>query len=338
LSSICIFPPQTGQGGPASFTGRLVSGLKARGYEVHHDPQAKDCAVVLVIGGTRHLDALWQAQRRGVRIVQRLNGMNWLHRRMRTGIKHYLRSEVNNWILTVIRSRLADRIIYQSQFSRDWWHSRQGVTRASSTIIYNGVDLNAFSADGPEARPGDVFRILMVEGHLGGVMTSGLENALGLLGVLGKDPSQSWELMVAGKVPEENRAQIAQIHPQLKIRWTGVIQRDQVPQLDRSAHLLFSADLNAACPNSVIEALACGLPVLAYATGALPEMVTAPAGLVVPYGSDHWKLESPVVEPLAQAARQIVQNQAAFRSGARARAVAMFDIQKIIAAYLENIL
>jgi glycosyltransferase involved in cell wall biosynthesis len=338
LSSICIFPPQTGLGGPASFSGRLASALRQRGIRVHHDPNEPDCEAVLVIGGTRRLEFLWQARRRGVRIVQRLNGMNWLHRKLRTGLKHFLRSEINNWILAVIRSQLADRIIYQSNFSRDWWQAAHGPTRAASAVIYNGVDLAAFSPDGPHERPQDTLRLLMVEGHLGGAMAPGLDNAVELLRALGQDPAQTWELMVAGQVPQESRVRIEERHPELKISWAGVIQREQIARLDRSAHCLFSADINAACPNSVIEALACGLPVIAYATGALPEMVSSASGCMVPYGSNHWDLEPPLVAPLAEAARKMAREQDSFRPGARARAEELFDIQKIVDAYLKVIL
>jgi hypothetical protein len=72
--------------------------------------------------------------------------------------------------------------------------------------------------------------------------------------------------------------------------------------------VLFSTDLNAACPNSVIEAMACGLPVLAYDTGALAEIVQDGAGEVVPYGADHWQLEDPQVPPLAEACLKILQD------------------------------
>lgn len=338
MTSLCIYPPQTGRGGPASFTSRLISALGERGIHVHHDPLAPDCAAVLVIGGTRRMDLVWRARKRGVRVVQRLNGMNWLHRRLPTGLKHFLRAEANNWILAVIRSRLADRIIYQSQFSRDWWQAAHGAVRAPGTVIYNGVDLDAFSPEGPDQRPSDAFRLLLVEGHLGGTMVSGLKNAAELVSALSKNSSKRWELMVAGEVPQATREQIAAGYPGPKITFAGAVPRDQVPDLDRSAHVLFSADLNAACPNSVIEALACGLPVAAYATGALAEMVPPGAGCVAPYGSNHWKLEPPVVGPLAEGVRRICLEQDAYRAAARARAVEHFDIRKKVSEYLEILL
>ena len=44
---------------------------------------------ILVIAGTRNLLPLWRARRRGVRIVQRLDGINWIHRRRHTGLRHF---------------------------------------------------------------------------------------------------------------------------------------------------------------------------------------------------------------------------------------------------------
>jgi glycosyltransferase involved in cell wall biosynthesis len=89
--------------------------------------------------------------------------------------------------------------------------------------------------------------------------------------------------MVVGRVRPETQA-IWQQRSSVPIVWAGLQPAERIPELDRSAHLLYSADLNAACPNSVIEALACGLPVLAFDTGALQELVVGDAGRVVPYG------------------------------------------------------
>jgi glycosyltransferase involved in cell wall biosynthesis len=98
--------------------------------------------------------------------------------------------------------------------------------------------------------------------------------------------------------------------------------------------LLYSADINAACPNAVIEALACGTPVLAFDTGALPELVTDGSGRVVPYGSNPWELEKPDLPALAESAVEILLNQAGFRTGARQRAETLFGLDQMVNSYL----
>ena len=332
--AICILPQLKGLGGPASFAARLTAALQQRGCAVQHDPLAADVRAVLVMGGTRRLDLLWQARRRGTRIVQRLNGMNWVHRKLPTGLRHYIKAETGNWILSTIRKNLADRIIYQSRFTQDWWQTVYGQVRASTQVVHNGVDLNAFSPVGPEQPPTDRLRILMLEAHLGGGMEPGLENAIRMVQLLNQDGTARWELLVAGDVPADLRSRWSARSGEW-LQWAGIVPRDQVPALDRAAHLLFSADLNAACPNSVVEALACGLPVISFATGALPEMVTGNAGRVVPYGSNFWNLEPPVIAPLAEAARQVAAHQELFRPAARARAEEAYNIDRVVEDYLK---
>jgi glycosyltransferase involved in cell wall biosynthesis len=96
--------------------------------------------------------------------------------------------------------------------------------------------------------------------------------------------------------------------------------------------------LNAACPNSVIEAMACGLPVLAFATGALPELVTGDSGRVVPYGGDPWKLDNPDILALTEAAVEILQDQSHYRKAARQRAEEAFGMDKMVDRYLDVLL
>ncbi len=331
---VCILPRLEGLGGPASFRARLVAGLHQRGVPIVSAPSDPHCKVILVIGGTSRMDELWRAQRRGVRIVQRLNGMNWIHRRRFTGVRHFLRSEWNNFVLATIRRSLAQHVVYQSNFARTWWQTVYKSVSASNTVIYNGVDLQAFSPEGTQQRLNGSYRLLLVEGRLGGGNEQGLENAFHLARRLNEIMDQSVELMVVGDVPARLQGRYERLAPGL-INWRGVVKRDQIPEIDRSANVLFSADLNAACPNSVIEALACGLPVVSYATGALPELIEGDSGLVVPWGSNYWRLEPPDIPILADAARQILTQPERFRQAARARAEAAFGLEKMVERYLE---
>jgi glycosyltransferase involved in cell wall biosynthesis len=121
------------------------------------------------------------------------------------------------------------------------------------------------------------------------------------------------------------------------VNFAGEVPAEKIPDLDRSAHVLYAADVNAACPNSVIEALACGLPVVAFDTGALSELITVDAGRLSPYGGDPWNLDPPDIESLAEAANQIITNQVGFRTAARKRAEEAFALNQMVQGYLDVI-
>ena len=336
MTRICIVPRVEGLAGMASFRLKFEEGLRSRGVEVTHD-LSQPCDAVLVIAGTRDLLPLWRARRRAARIVQRLDGINWVHRRRSTGPGHFLRAEYGNFILSFIRGRLADRIIYQSDFSRKWWEDWYGRTRVPSVCIHNGVDLGVYTPDGPGGPPGERTRLLIVEGSLGGGYDMGLDNAIALAETLQSEYGFPMELMVVGRISEEHRRSVG-ARSRVPLVWAGSVPRERIPEIDRSAHLLFSADLNAACPNSVIEALACGLPVVSFDTGALRELVPHSAGRIVPYGADPWKIEQPDIQGLARAAAEVLREPDRFRRGARAQAEAVLGLDRMVDAYLKVLL
>lgn len=344
---ICVIPQVSGVGGMVSFKGRLIAGLQKRGVEISQDLEDQPYQAVLVIGGTRQLAKLWKVRRQGIPIVQRLDGINWLHRLLfrRNGsgfnIRYYLRSEYGNWILKTIRNRLATRLVYQSQFVQQWWNRKAGQIDTPFQIIYNGVNLNLYSPQGAHSRPADRLRILLVEGSLLGGYEWGLRQAMQLaekmhsqLHNISDIFSRGVELMVVGKVDKKIQT-YWQTKCQIPIIWRGQIPLEEIPSVDRSAHLLYSADIQPACPNAVIEALACGLPVLAFDTGAISEIVKGAAGRVVPYGGDPWQLDEPDINSLVDAGLEIAQDQLIFRSGARKRAEEVFDEQRMVERYLE---
>jgi glycosyltransferase involved in cell wall biosynthesis len=360
--TICLVPRLQGVGGMVSFQHRLAQKLQDRGVQVAYDLNPASCSAVLVVGGTRQIAGLWRIKRRGVRIVQRLDGMNWLHRlrlsethkikgrKVSASLRHYLRAEYGNWLLALIRRHLADCIVYQSEFALQWWERRYGATRIKKTVIYNGVDLELFSPTGSHVLPPDRWRLLLVEGSLMGGYEQGLESAVSLGMTLAETVSthpdlsirRPVELLVAGRVSQhvrqawdERMKAPAFQEEAFSLRWAGLVPGERIPELDRSAHLLYSADINAACPNSVIEALACGLPVAAFATGALPELVQGESGRVVAYGGDPWKLDPPDIPSLSQAALKMLENLDHHRFAARERAEAAFDLEKMADLYYE---
>ncbi|MCW5888116.1 MAG: glycosyltransferase family 4 protein [Anaerolineales bacterium] len=336
MKRIGIIPKVSGIGGMVSFQAKFIRGLEQRQIQHTFAPD-ESIDSLLVIGGTRHFNTLRQARQRNLPVIQRLDGINWLHRRLPTGPLHWLRAERGNRVLAHIRSRLATGIIYQSHFVHAWWQSQFG-PGPDARIIHNGVDLNTFTPHGPETPPASYFRILVVEGSLRGGYESGLESAVQLARRLEHEYRLDVELAVAGLVSEMQRAHYA-ARTQRPITWLGVVANEQVPALNRGAHLLYSTDINAACPNSVIEALACGLPVLAYDTGALNELVPTAAGRLVPYGGDPWKLDAPDAAGLAAAANELLTapaaQQAARRQAARAHAEAHLSLDQMVDAYIE---
>jgi len=337
---VCLIPKLIGLGGMVSFQGKLVEGLAARGIGVSFSLEDRPYQAVLVIGGIRDLAGLLRARRQGFPIVQRLDGMNWLHRKRHTGVKHYIRAEYGNWLLTQIRAQLAHKIVYQSSFSKQWWEQAHGPTHVPCDVIYNGVDLKRYRPESASQPPTDRFRVLMVEGTLGGGYELGLETGIQLVQRLNQsNPSlnKKVELVVAGRVTPALQEKWIN-NSGVSLAFTGQVPADAIIELDRSAHLLYSADINAACPNSVIEALACGLPVAAFNTGALPELVTGEAGRIIPYGGDPWNLDLPDVDALAGAAREILFKQEQFRPEARQRAEQAFGLDQMVSGYVNALL
>ncbi len=331
---LCLVPKVHGTGGMVSFQKKFTAGLKTRGVDVCTDLEESHYDGVLVIGGTRQILQLRNVKNKGIPIIQRLNGMNWIHRKKYTGIKHFFRAEYGNIVLSTIRSRIADGIVYQSKFSREWWERKHGPTKVPNVVVHNGIDLSKYKPKGSLSLSKETVRIQLVEGNFGGGYEIGLETAVKLVNLLSTEHDLHVELAVAGKTSADLKMEWNE-KSEVPILWHGYVSPEQIIELNRSAHLLFASDTNAACPNSVIEALACGLPVVSFDTGALKELVTDGAGQIVDYGGDPWKLDPPDVEALAKAALEVIDNNKKYRKAARKRAEQAFDLDKMTEAYLD---
>ena len=331
MTRICIYPRVESMGGVGSFRLKFAEGLKSRGIEVSYNLDDPHVDIILLLAGTRNLLGLYRARKRGVPITQRLDGINWIQRVRWTGFRYHLRAEYGNAALAFIRRFLADKIVYQSEFTHQWWEDWYGKTRVPHTVIHNAVDLDIYSPERAKALTTKKYRILLVEGSLAGGLDSGLrwavelaENLTNLLPI---------ELLVVGRVDAKRKAEILS-NTKAEVKFLGIVPREDIPEIDRSAHLYFSAEVNPPCPNAVIEALACGLPVLGFDTGSLSELVPSIGGKTVPYGGDVWKLEEPNISALTESALEIIRNLEKYQKGARQHAEKNLGLDQMVEKYL----
>ncbi len=322
---VCL-TPKVGSGGPASFQIRLEEEFRRLGVETTFDPASRPLDAVLVFAGTRNYGLLRKCRREKIRIVQRLDAINWLHRISPRPMRHFLRAEAFNMLLRVIRFFFADRIIYQSQFARRWWEAWYGVPRAEARVIYNGVPLDQYPSHG---NPHDG-SLLVVEGHLPHdvYLRCLLETANRQL----VKKSSLKKMLIMGSADPAWDSIWSLLDPPPEI--TGARPYVEVRERQAQAGLYLSLDLNAACPNAVVEALASGLPVIGFDTGSLRELVGR-GGEVVEFEGNPWQLELPRnLDSIGDAGRQVLSRWDSYSQAARQEAVSKFDIRATAQAYL----
>lgn len=151
---------------------------------------------------------------------------------------------------------LADSAIFQSNYSRECFHNLNIQYPRSNTVILNGTDNRIFYP--PNCMPDFSNRVVLVtnswsKNHNKGFKTIALFSELNRVQVLH-----------IGNWPED-------ISPR-RVKLLGTMQENEVAEvLKKGQYFLFPSE-NEACPNTVVEALACGLPVLYHDSGGTPEL------------------------------------------------------------------
>ena len=141
-------------------------------------------------------------------------------------------------------------------------------------------------------------------------------------------------LILAGDGPEERnlRAQASRLGLDRRITFAGHVRHHELPPLYRSADLFVLPSDFDNSPNAVLEAMACGLAVVATDVGGVPEYVAHGKGGALTPAGDADALARTIVEWLDAAPRR--REAAAFN---RQRAVQQFSWRasaaKLLAVY-----
>jgi glycosyltransferase involved in cell wall biosynthesis/phosphoheptose isomerase len=210
---------------------------------------------------------------------------------------------------------------------------RLGASNTNMTVIPCGVDLDLFRPDGPrEPRRNGLNRLVCV-GRL--VERKGIGNAISALRRL-----PDAELIVAGGSDRARLAEDSEARRLLaladeedvaaRVELRGRLDRDQVPRLLRSADAVVSVPWYEPFGIVPLEAMACGVPVVASAVGGMIDTVVYDStGLHVP-PRDPERL----AEVLASLLRDPGRRERLGRAGVQ-RTRRFYDWNRIAAATLD---
>jgi glycosyltransferase involved in cell wall biosynthesis len=215
----------------------------------------------------------------------------------------------------------ADHVLYQSRFSKDSSDVFLGEPQGKWEILHNAVDVHHFT---PAPAPPDGGPVLL----LGGDQTQEYRLELGLrafASVLQSEPDA--RLLVSGRLVSPVEPLLDELDLRSRVELTGRYMQRDGPQLLRRAHLWLHTKVNDPCPSAVIEAMACGLPVVYPLSGGTVELVGEEAGIGVPHPLDWERDQPPAPEALAAAVIQALADRPRYSTAARQRAVERFALE-----------
>ncbi len=206
--------------------------------------------------------------------------------------------------------------------------ARLGVPRARIRVVPCGVDTEQFSPDGPVAEHGERVRLLaaepLTEPDSLAIAVQALADVPGAELVVTGGPDES------GLAKNKARQDLTRMATTLgvgdRLAFTGRVSPDDLPALLRSADVLVSTAPYEPIGLTVLQAMACGTPVVAPATGAARDaVVDVTTGLLLPPGT-------PSPARLAAVLRRLLASTLrleAYGIGAADRAKSRYSLQRI---------
>ena len=246
------------------------------------------------------------ARRRRIPVVVNQNGVGypaWAGGRA---------EEVNRPLGAALRA--AAHVLYQSEFCKTSADRFLGEPVGSWEILPNAVDVDRFA---PAEEPPAGGPVLL----LGGDQSQGdyrLDLALRTFRLV-RDRHPEARLVVTGEIGGPRDLGDG-------VQLVGRYSQADAPRLFRSAHVLLHTQMNDSCPSVVLEAMACGLPVVHPASGGTVELVGDVGGIDVPHEGDWERLVPPSAEAMAEAVEKVLGALDFYSRGARQRAVERFAL------------
>lgn len=198
---------------------------------------------------------------------------------------------------------LASGVVYQSAWGKKFVESRLRVHPKQSVVIHNGADTSSFRGLSIDKKGFDRIVLCCAQWmdrkherkakRLDAIVDAFLIAA-------GNNPSLNLGLFIAGK----NTLKLK--HP--RVVNLGHVDHGVLPRVYASSDVMVHICHLDACPNSVVDALVCGLPVVCNNIGGTPELVRDD-GIVVKLDRDFPSTPTYILKDLSVVGSKIVDVQ-----------------------------
>ncbi len=285
--------------------------------------------VVYTLSNTPYLSslALKLLKRRGVPLVLNQNGVfysawfegDWREKNREMAISYHA----------------ADYVFWQSSFCKDCADQFLGKRKGAGEILFNAVNIEHYKPKYQKEKGPPTYLLTgkiddhifyRVEATLRGFARAQQQGLIG-------------RLVIAGWMSEGARLNTLSLCEKLQISDTvnliGTYSQKEAPAIYQSADVYVMLKHNDPCPNTVLEALSCGVPVLYSASGGVPELVGDLAGLGLPVAQGFDESYLPDINSIANGMIDILENLDLRKQAARQRAVEAFDLRSWVSRHEE---
>ena len=220
----------------------------------------------------------------------------------------------------------ADYVFWQSEFCKRASNKFLGDRKGDGEVLYNAVDTSVFS---PKKRNSSSCFSYLITGKFDTHVLYRVRAAIAGLAMVRKEGLNA-ELKIGGWIERSDLVQdmIADFNLAGYVHLLGPYNQSTAPDIYRSADAFVMLKYLDPCPNTVIEALSTGLPIVYSSSGGVPELVGAEAGVGMPVPIDWFKLHTPNESQIAASMLEVFEKRVPMGDAARQRAIEMFDITK----------
>ncbi len=247
-----------GIGGPSTFMRHLRQYLLETEYQFIEDERQYEKADSIFFPISYNKRILDHFKANNLSIIQRLDGVYYPS-------KHGIRYLYYNKDIKLDYLKYSDFIIFQSEFSRLECFTMMGeIPEDKYSIILNGTDLEVFY---PVDKKFDKNKVIFTA-------TGSFRNRDMLEPVvLALDKINERYNIVFKIIGPILNSEVKSFTNRDYIRCLGKMDKEEIAKELQATDILIHCQLNPACPNSVMEAVACGIPVVGFDSGSMKEVL-----------------------------------------------------------------
>ncbi|OGS18704.1 MAG: hypothetical protein A2219_00035 [Elusimicrobia bacterium RIFOXYA2_FULL_50_26] len=304
------------------FTGRKVTAasLKIRKLKKLFGNAYRGANILYVCSGTVPLWYCQRQKKKGAKIILNQNGVyypGWYGPRYREANEKHLSGQY----------RLADYILFQSDFCRESAKQYLGKPLCGSEILYNPVDTGVFFPARNRPWNSNEPVLLSTGNFYSETKIERLRLLLESFVALSREYPRA-KLIIAGFIyaPLEKTVQkiIRDAAAGERVAILPMFHYSDAPRVYNMGDIYINTQFNDSCPSAVLEAMACGLPVVHLDCGGTPEL-TGSAGIGVAVEKSWENFKYPPPEKVKDALLNVISRYPAMSADARSRCITHFD-------------